>query len=235
MGTQLRADTDGRYRLPAAPRAYTVTASAPGYASASQSITVTAGVTVTVNLGLGPLRIYLPLGLKRFDVGQPITPIATATLTPTATMTRTPTPTNTQSPTPAMSSPTPTATATASQTHITVDGQSNDWAGRPVLLDDPAGDVEAGFLDLTTGRAFVNQHTLYLLVETVDPRAPFVQFDVLVEAGARHLLISWKPGQAAGFIGDVTGDYQPVGSVVRSSFAFSPTLEARIDRRDQGL
>jgi len=145
-----------------------------------------------------------------------------------------PTPTNTRSPIPATSSPTPTATATTIRTNITVDGRPDDWAGRPVLLNDPAGDAEAGFLDLTTGRAFVNQHALYLLVETANPTAPFVQFDLLFEVGARRLLISWTPGQGDGFIGDVTGEYQPVGPAVKSSFAFSPTLEARIDRRDLG-
>jgi streptogramin lyase len=57
---------------------------------------------------------------------------------------------------------------------------------------------------------------------------------MLFEVGARRLLISWTPGHTEGFIGDVTGEYQPVGPTARSSFAFSPTLEARIDRRDLG-
>jgi hypothetical protein len=37
-----------------------------------------------------------------------------------------------------------------------------------LYLDEPAADAEEGFLDLTIGYAFVNQHALYLLVETAE-------------------------------------------------------------------
>jgi len=33
------------------------------------------------------------------------------------------------------------------ETRITVDGQVDDWAGRDVILEDPAGDGEEGCLD----------------------------------------------------------------------------------------
>jgi len=36
------------------------------------------------------------------------------------------------------------------ETQITIDGRGEDWVGRSVLCVDPAGDAEAGFLDLTT-------------------------------------------------------------------------------------
>jgi streptogramin lyase len=130
------------------------------------------------------------------------------------------------------------------ETRIVVDGQADDWAGRPVLLDDPAGDAEEGFLDLTTGYAFVNQHALYLLVETVDANAPLqykgkrsgslVQFDMLLQADSRSLLISWAPGQSDGYIGDVTAGYEPVGPTANSAFAFGPALEGRVDLGDVG-
>jgi streptogramin lyase len=130
------------------------------------------------------------------------------------------------------------------ETRIVIDGQADDWAGRPVLLDDPAGDAEEGFLDLTTGYAFVNQHALYLLVQTIDANAPYpykgkrsgslVQFDMLLQADSRRLLISWAPGQSDGYIGDVTTGYEPVGPTTDSAFAFGPALEGRVDLGDVG-
>jgi hypothetical protein len=120
------------------------------------------------------------------------------------------------------------------ETRIVIDGQADDWAGRLVLLDDPAGDAEEGFLDLTTGYAFVNQHALYLLVETVDPNAPLVQFDIFFQTGSKELLISWTPGQPDGYIGDVTAGYEPIGSTTDSAFALDSALEGRVDLRDIG-
>jgi hypothetical protein len=103
-----------------------------------------------------------------------------------------------------------------------------------VLLDDPAGDAEEGFLDLTTGYAFVNQHALYLLVETIDPNAPFVHFDMHFQADSKRLLISWEPGASEGYIGDVTAGYEPIGPTTNSAFAYGPALEGRVDLRDMG-
>ncbi len=66
VGQVVTTGADGRFSLPAAPRAYTVTASALGYQSTSQQVTVQAGVTVTVNLSLTPwpFAVYLPLVAK---------------------------------------------------------------------------------------------------------------------------------------------------------------------------
>jgi sugar lactone lactonase YvrE len=65
LGAQVMTGGDGRYSLPAAPRAYTVTASAPGCSSSSLPITVTAGFTVTLDFLLGPApRLYLPVILR---------------------------------------------------------------------------------------------------------------------------------------------------------------------------
>lgn len=65
LGAQVAAGGDGRYSLPAAPRAYTVTASAPGRSSSSAPVTVSAGSTVTLDFQLGPpARVYLPVVLK---------------------------------------------------------------------------------------------------------------------------------------------------------------------------
>ena len=122
----------------------------------------------------------------------------------------------------------------AAFTQIVIDGQPDDWVGRSVLCADPAGDAEEGFLDLTTGYAFVNQDALYLLIETVDPRAPFVQFDMFIEAGGKMLLLSWSPGQALGNLADITTGFEYIGPAIHSSFAFGPALEVRIDLRDLG-
>jgi hypothetical protein len=119
-----------------------------------------------------------------------------------------------------------------SETHITIDGDPSDWAGREAVYRDPAGDAEAGFLDLTAGYAIVNRNALYLLVETVDPDAPFVQFDMDFRAGSRQLQISWKPGDQSGWVNDVTGTFQPIGPTSNSTFAFGPALEARVGLTD---
>jgi len=121
-----------------------------------------------------------------------------------------------------------------SETQITIDGGGEDWVGRSVLYVDPAGDAETGFLDLTTGYAFVNQEALYLLIDTVNPRAPFVQFDMFIKADTRTLLLSWHPGQSTGNLADITAGFEYIGPAIHSSFAFGPALEARIDLRDLG-
>jgi sugar lactone lactonase YvrE len=65
LGDQVMAEGDGRYSLPAAPRAYTVTASAPGRSSSSAPITVTAGSTMTLDFLLDPAaKLYLPVILR---------------------------------------------------------------------------------------------------------------------------------------------------------------------------
>jgi len=122
----------------------------------------------------------------------------------------------------------------AAFTQIVIDGQPDDWVGRSVLCVDPAGDAEAGFLDLTTGYAFVNQDALYLLIETVNARAPFVQFDMFIKADTKTLLLSWKPGRPTGNLADITSGFQYLGPANRSTFAFGPALEARVDLRDLG-
>ena len=97
-------------------------------------------------------------------------------------------PTDTPS-TPLRASPVPPTPTPAGPTitQITIDGQTDDWAGRPILLDDPTGDAEGGFLDFTTGYGFANQDAVYLLVEVADPAAPVTEFNVWFKAGARAL------------------------------------------------
>jgi hypothetical protein len=130
--------------------------------------------------------------------------------------------------------PTPTATLEPpSVTNITIDGMAEDWADRQVVLEDPVGDAEEGFLDLTTGYAFVNQNALYLLVENVDPTAPFVHFDMQFEVDSRTLQISWGPQQQKGFLSDLTSGTS-IGEIDNSQFAFGPNLEGRVDLRDMG-
>lgn len=122
----------------------------------------------------------------------------------------------------------------ATLTEITIDGEAEDWVGRAVLHNDPAGDAETGFLDLTTGYAFINQNALYFLVKTVDASAPLVQFDIFIQTGTRELLISWRPGQPQGSLADITTEFEFIGSTTNSTFAFGPALEARVDLRDLG-
>jgi len=119
-------------------------------------------------------------------------------------------------------------------TEIVIDGRGDDWVGRSVLCVDPAGDAEAGGLDLTIGYAFVNQNALYLLIETVDARAPVAQFDMFIEVDTKMFLLSWQPGQPTGGLGDITAGFEYVGPAMNSSFAFGPALEVRLDLQDLG-
>lgn len=121
------------------------------------------------------------------------------------------------------------------ETQIFVDGFGDDWAGKPLLFEDPPGNGESGILDLSKGYAFVNDHAVYLLVEPDDPDAEFTQFVVQFDLGARRLQIAWAPHWSSGVIADVTGRWTEVGNANRSSFALGQALEARIDLRDLGL
>lgn len=181
--------------------------------------------------------LIIAIGLLLAACGAPATPTTSPTEMPSGTV-EAPSPTLMEV-TEATIAPTetdtpPTATLAPAITDITIDGDPSDWVDREVLLDDPAGDAEDGFLDLTTGYAFVNQNSLYFLVETVDPEEPFVQFDLEFQADNRRLLISWSSGQPEGFIGDVTSGYEQVGPTTDSIFALGFALEGRVDLGDMG-
>ena len=120
-------------------------------------------------------------------------------------------------------------------TRISVDGLSDDWVGRAVIEGDPAGDSEAGFLDLTNGFAFVNEHALYLLVETVDRNAPFEQFEIYLRAGSRELWVGWAPQWDYAVVVDITTEWDEIGQATLSAFALGAAMEGRLDLRDLAL
>ncbi len=115
---------------------------------------------------------------------------------------------------------------------INIDGYPEDWTNQSNLYDDPAGDGEEGFLDLTSGYAFSTENSLYFLINAVDPDHPFVHFDIQFRVDDRVLQISWAPGNFSGFLGDITKDWEPVGETSYSEFRFGQSLEGRIDFRD---
>jgi hypothetical protein len=117
---------------------------------------------------------------------------------------------------------------------IEVDGSKEDWEGREIVGADPAGDAEKGYLDLTNGYAFYDEKALYFLVDTVDPAASYVWFDLRFTVGGRKYVCSVNPGSRSGYIGDETSGYQEVGQTKFSKFAFGPAFEGRIDLRDLG-
>lgn len=119
-------------------------------------------------------------------------------------------------------------------TQITIDGDPSDWVDRELLLDDPAGDAKEGFLDLTTGYAFVNQNALYFLIETVDHEAALIQFDIFFQVDERQFQISWNPGSSTGYISDITSGYENLGGTIFSTFALGPAFEGRVDLLDMG-
>ena len=122
------------------------------------------------------------------------------------------------------------------ETRIAIDGRADDWAERDVLLDDPVGDAEAGFPDLTTGRAFVNQHALYLLIDVQSPEATFDSFEIDLQTGSRRLFIAWSPrwGEGPFTVADTTTEWREIAQTTYSSFALDSAMEARIDLRDLG-
>jgi len=65
VGQVVTTGAGGHFGLPAAPRTYSVAASASGYCSGSYTgVTVTAGQTTTVSLALTRCRLLLPIILK---------------------------------------------------------------------------------------------------------------------------------------------------------------------------
>ena len=106
-------------------------------------------------------------------------------------------------------------------TRIVIDGEEDDWVDRPLLHEDPAGDVEEGFLDITKVYAFVNQDALYVLIQMVDQNAPFIQIDFEVNTDKGVHYFGWRPG---------SGPPYPY-----SSFALGSVFEGRIDLRDLDL
>lgn len=123
------------------------------------------------------------------------------------------------------------------ETQITIDGRGDDWVGRSVLLSVPAGDAQSGFVDMTTGYGFVNQHAVYLLVEVVDAGAPVTQFMVWFKADSRALVFEWSVHDTFGVVSEEmpNGDLILIGQAIHSAIALGPALEIRIDLRDLEL
>lgn len=105
-------------------------------------------------------------------------------------------------------------------TEIIIDGEADDWNDRPLLHEDQAGDVEGNFWDITKVYAFLNQDSLYILIESVDPAAPFVQLDLELSADSQHHLLTWQPS------------FAHLGQYEHSVFAVGSVLEGRIDLRE---
>ncbi len=180
-------------------------------------------------------------------------PTSQPTVTPAPTQTSAgpppslPTPTATPPPVPTIvdvscpddghaAAPSPSQTtgpaAPANETRLSIDGKANDWAGRPLLLSDPVGDAEGGFPDLAEGRAFVNDHALYLLVSVRNPDEEFDSFQIDFDLGAKRYQVSWGRDWNDASIADVTEGWEWVRDSRYSSFAMQGHLEARIDLRD---
>lgn len=117
---------------------------------------------------------------------------------------------------------------------IQIDGSTNDWANKSVLEDDPIGDNEAEFLDLTTGYAYLTEDALYFAINAENPDMPFSNFDIQIQVDEKELQIIWTPGDPAGLIGDITSGWKELGTTRKSEFAFDSAFEGRIDFADLG-
>ncbi len=120
----------------------------------------------------------------------------------------------------------PTTIPVPGETQIVIDGQVDDWAGRPLVVDDGV-DAEGDFLDITQVYAFLNQDALYLRLDFADPAAPLEQFDVEFQADGRWYILSYQPGSSQAYI-------DQLGPTTTSTFSYDSSLEMRLDRADLG-
>jgi len=115
-------------------------------------------------------------------------------------------------------------------TQVCIDGYAEDWAGRPVLLADPAGDNKGGAFDIASISGFTNNLFLYLLIRTTGERGPYVQIDLDIGADARHFIASFGPdvGSRAN-LGEIRGNaFVHVGEVEGSLGAVAEVVELKI-------
>ena len=131
--------------------------------------------------------------------------------------------------------PEQTSAPTTIVTDIQIDGSTNDWVNRSVLEDDPSGDNEPEFLDLTSGYAFLTEDALYFAINAEDPDKPFSNFDIQIQVDDKELQISWSPGNSSGVIGDITSGWEELGRYPRIRICFwASTWKGRIDLSDLG-
>lgn len=119
-------------------------------------------------------------------------------------------------------------------TRVRVDGLTDDWAGRPALNADTAGDAEPGFPDFTAGYSFVNDHALYLRLDSALGEREFDSFELDIASDSRRLFFGWAPGQDKGWHADTTTEWVDLGIASHSDFSLGEAFEARIDLRDLG-
>jgi sugar lactone lactonase YvrE len=126
----------------------------------------------------------------------------------------------------------PTVAVTPAQKgiQIVIDGDPSDWEVYGALLNDPRGDHKRGGFDIAAVRAFANDAFLYVLVETHEAAADFVQLDLDVRSGGRSFVISFWPGSnQPAFIGEMTsGVWKEVGEVAGSASALGKAVEVKI-------
>jgi hypothetical protein len=114
-----------------------------------------------------------------------------------------------------------------------IDGMPEDWIGRSPFSEDPVGDMVQGYLDLTKVYAFINQDAMYILLETADPTASFVLFDMMFRADDHTYQITYQPGQNRLSLVDYTsGSSQFIKYLENSTADFKTDFEMRIDLDD---
>ena len=122
--------------------------------------------------------------------------------------------------------------ASAGAPAIMVDGYADDWAGVEPVFEDPEGDAEDGFLDLTNVSTYADASGLYFLAKVADPLATLVQFDLEIRVGDRSFLLSVGKHGGAAVVAEVTEGYVQIGDTLSSSFAFGAAWEGFISFED---
>ena len=122
------------------------------------------------------------------------------------------------------------------QNAIQIDGIGDDWIDQDLFYADPEGDVETGFLDLTSGYAFVDNESLYFMVNVTDPSSTFTQIHLNFRTEKNDILTSWDKNLEFGTIYDTSdlNNYIEIGRTKLSHLAFGNVLEGKISFKDLG-
>lgn len=116
----------------------------------------------------------------------------------------------------------PDEISTPGVTTIMIDGEGDDWVNHPLLSEDEIGDAEGDFLDIGKIYAFLNQESLYVLIELANPEADFEQFDFEISADGIHHLFTWHKS------------FDNFGKFGHSEFMAGSVVEGKIDLDDIG-
>ncbi len=115
---------------------------------------------------------------------------------------------------------------------ITIDGNGKDWENRIVISEDPSGDAEAAYPDLTSGYGFIDQGVIYFYIQIANPGADYAQYDIMLRDGTKQIMCNVPRDSDEGYCVDLTEGFFELGQAFNSSFAHGEGFEGIINIRD---